>query len=208
MNARRMLKIKNSIFIKSGLSIFLVGLFLSRLSLFESFAHACHYSIDNEHSPSPFFTMILSDSFLHTSQISIVDIGKSFEILVSPITHHSYISNDSTWWKLLSQLFFSQLVGQIFNEKTLATDRNADGLDFQLFLSFCRFNREISLPEMFIVLCKSSFVRLSIREIDVCIAKASSCILIFWKMDWTQFNWIEEGSKLILRAFIRQSAHK
>lgn len=55
-----------------------------------------HYQI----STSIWFCMIFFNGFPNTANISIINIGKSFKLLISPVPNHSDISDDTTTTKL------------------------------------------------------------------------------------------------------------
>jgi hypothetical protein len=51
------------------------------------------------------------DCFLHAAYISIVNICKTFELLICPVAHHPYVSYDATTTELGPQLLLLEVVG-------------------------------------------------------------------------------------------------
>lgn len=91
---------------------------------FEAFPVACRHGVEDESSPSELFAVVLGYSFLDASQVSKIYISEAFEILSSRVVDHSDVCYYPARRKLCLYLLLLNIVGQIFNEEHLASDRH------------------------------------------------------------------------------------
>ena len=95
-------------------------------------------------------------------------------------------------------LLLADTVGQIFNEKDLATYRNIYILASSLSFPLGRLDLKVPAAHRLAMLLQSIIILFLVVEHDVSIAEASSCILVFGKFYFGDALGVEEVFEVFL----------
>lgn len=96
-------KIKESVLLRLGIVV--------RIMPPETFLLLCRHRIHDQVTTAVWLGVVFLDRFLHAAYISIVNICKTFELLICPVAHHPYVSYDTTTTELGPQLLFLEVIG-------------------------------------------------------------------------------------------------